>query len=313
MKYQRPNQMGKNIISFSLWGNEPMYTIGAIKNAELAKTIYPDWICRFYLGDDVSEDIVSRLQSFDNTEVIIMPHKENDWQGMFWRFYAVNTEEEDVDYVIFRDTDSRLSVREYEAVTEWINSDKYFHIMRDHPYHTEAIMGGMWGCKPKELLEKISKDIYAKISAEPVHSLERVIDDWIYHETKNIEEKRPKHLEPEQLNTKGIDQIFLRGLIYHTVFRDAYIHDSYPEYNCFSGRFDYQHSHEGKEMNTGFPSKRGRIHRKVSEGNESHNVITPDWNNFVGQVYDENDIPVEEYATLLSQRDRCIYMDWPLQ
>jgi hypothetical protein len=296
MKYQGLNQMGKKIISFSLWGNEPMYTIGAIKNAELAKTTYPDWICRFYLGDDVSEDIVSRLQSFDNTEVIIMPHKENDWQGMFWRFYAVNTEE-DVDYVIFRDADSRLNLREYEAVTEWINSGKYFHIMRDHPYHTEAIMGGMWGCKPKELLEKISKEIYGKISAGPVHSLEKVIDDWIYHETKSIEEKRPKHLEPEQLITKGIDQIFLRGLIYLTVFQDAYIHDSYPEYNCFSGRFDYQYNPNGKEINTGFPSRRGT-------------AAAENWNNFVGQVYDENDIPVEEYANLLKERDKCIYMDW---
>ncbi len=31
------------VISFSLWGDNPKYTIGAIKNAELSKTIYPDW------------------------------------------------------------------------------------------------------------------------------------------------------------------------------------------------------------------------------------------------------------------------------
>jgi len=288
--------MAKKIISFSLWGNEPMYTIGAIRNAELAETVYPGWICRFYIGDDVAEDIVDKLKSFDNTEVIVMKDEENDWQGMFWRFYAI--ENEGVDIVIFRDTDSRLSDREYEAVLEWQNSGAYFHIMRDHPYHTEAIMGGMWGCKPKGLIERINEEIYTEESGlSPVSNLKKVIDDWLHHENKNIEYRRHNHLKPEQLNTKGIDQIFLRSLIYQMVFADAYIHDSYPEYNCFSGRFDYQYNPKGKEMNTGFPSRRGTN-------------LKDDWNNFVGQVYDENDIPVEEYAKLLSQRDDCIYMDW---
>ena len=72
--------MSKKIISYSLWGNEPMYTIGAIRNAELAKEIYPDWVCRFYIGDDVEDGIVGKLKSFDNIEVIKMPHKYNDWQ-----------------------------------------------------------------------------------------------------------------------------------------------------------------------------------------------------------------------------------------
>ena len=289
--------MAKNIISFSLWGNEPMYTIGAIRNAELAETVYPGWICRFYIGDDVAEDIVDKLKSFDNTEVIVMKDEENDWQGMFWRFYAVSNEN-DVEYVIFRDTDSRLTMREYEAVLEWQNSGKYFHIMRDHPYHTEAIMGGMWGCKPKELIEKINEKIYTEESGfDSISNLKRVIDDWLKHENMNIEHQRHNHLAPEQLNQKGIDQIFLRSLVYQMVYADAYIHDSYPEYNCFSGRFDYQYNPKGKEMNTGFPSRRGT--------NTKDN-----WNNFVGQVYDENDVPVEEYAKLLSQRDDYIYMDW---
>ena len=39
----------KKIISFCLWGNDPKYTVGALRNAELAKTIYPDWKTRFYI------------------------------------------------------------------------------------------------------------------------------------------------------------------------------------------------------------------------------------------------------------------------
>jgi len=31
----------KKVVSFSLWGDNPIYNIGAIRNAELAKEIYP--------------------------------------------------------------------------------------------------------------------------------------------------------------------------------------------------------------------------------------------------------------------------------
>ena len=75
----------QKIISFSLWGDNPKYTIGAIKNAHLAKTIYSGWVCRFYVGKSVPEDIVVQLRSCDNTELVEMD-EEGDWRGMFWRF-----------------------------------------------------------------------------------------------------------------------------------------------------------------------------------------------------------------------------------
>ena len=64
---------------------------------------------------------------------------------MYWRFEA--SQEEDVDVFLSRDCDSRLSERESKAVNEWILSNKDFHIMRDHPYHTVPILGGMWGSR----------------------------------------------------------------------------------------------------------------------------------------------------------------------
>ena len=42
----------KKVISFSLWGNNPTYNIGAIKNAELAKEFYPDFECWFYIHEE---------------------------------------------------------------------------------------------------------------------------------------------------------------------------------------------------------------------------------------------------------------------
>ena len=52
----------KKIISFSLWGDNPKYTIGAINNAKLSQSIYPDWICRFYCGKSVPEEILKKWE-----------------------------------------------------------------------------------------------------------------------------------------------------------------------------------------------------------------------------------------------------------
>ena len=141
----------KKLICFSIWGDNPIYTIGAIKNAILAKELYPGWICRYYIANDVCESIINELKSYDNTEIVMMG--EGDWTSTFWRFTPAS--EDDVEIMISRDTDSRLTQREVEAVNEWIASDKSFHMMRDHPYHGYQIMAGMWGVK-KNTIKNIS-------------------------------------------------------------------------------------------------------------------------------------------------------------
>lgn len=81
--------MGQNVISFSLWGNNTKYTIGAIKNAELALKYYPGWVCRFYIGQFVSVEIVDSLYSFSNVQIVMMKEFGN-WNTMFWRFLAAD-------------------------------------------------------------------------------------------------------------------------------------------------------------------------------------------------------------------------------
>ncbi len=134
----------KKVISFSLWGDKPMYTVGAVKNADLALEVYPGWICRYYVGKSVPLDIVNSLIERGNTEVFVMS-EQGDWTSMFWRFYAASDPE--VDVMLSRDTDSRLTVREKAAVDDWLSGDKLFHIMRDHPFHSTEILGGMWGVR----------------------------------------------------------------------------------------------------------------------------------------------------------------------
>ena len=143
----------KKVICFSLWGDNPTYTIGAIKNAKLAEEIYPGWICRYYVGKSTPTEIINQLMEFKNTEVFIM-NESGNWTGMFWRFYAAS--DQNVSVMISRDTDSRLTKREKAAVDEWLASDKDFHIMRDHPQHATEILGGMWGVRNRLLIGMVS-------------------------------------------------------------------------------------------------------------------------------------------------------------
>jgi hypothetical protein len=188
----------KKVISFSLWGDNPIYTIGAIRNAELSKEIYPDWVCRYYIGKSTPKDIIEKLNSFDNTEVIEM-ESDGDWTGMFWRFYAAG--DEDVDVVIVRDCDSRVNIREKEAVDEWLNSDKGFHIMRDHPYHTTEILGGMWGSK---------KGV--------VSNIKNLIDTYV------------------KGNFWQVDQNFLKEQIYPQIKNNCLVHDEFFEKKPFPSK-----------------------------------------------------------------------------
>ena len=135
----------KKVISYSLWGSDPKYTVGAIKNAELANKIYPGWICRFYCANDVPNPIMFQLEDKVNTEVIQVD-EIGSWKFATQRFLAIDDDE--VEIVVSRDTDSRLSKREQQAVAEWIKSSKLLHIMKDHPFHGGfPILAGMWGLK----------------------------------------------------------------------------------------------------------------------------------------------------------------------
>ena len=61
----------KKVISFNLWGNNPIYNIGAIKNVELAKVFYPEFECWFYIHQEsVPIETIIELQKNDNTKII---------------------------------------------------------------------------------------------------------------------------------------------------------------------------------------------------------------------------------------------------
>jgi len=139
----------KRILTFSLWGDNPTYNIGAIKNAELAAHYYPDFECWFYIHiPSVPTDTIVQLENLKNVKVIKKDGDLNVCKPMTWRFEGID--DPDVEIMMSRDTDTRILLREKLAVDEWLKSDTLFHIMRDHPHHynlSYKIMAGMFGTR----------------------------------------------------------------------------------------------------------------------------------------------------------------------
>jgi len=138
----------KKIISFCLFGNDLKYLNGMFTNLELAKIIYPDWICRIYCSTKLDLNLISSYKSYENCEIVLKEEYDN-YPSMAWRFLAID--DADVSIMLSRDADSRLSYREKKCVDIFVDSDYLFHDIRDNVNHSD-VMGGLWGMKKNELL-----------------------------------------------------------------------------------------------------------------------------------------------------------------
>jgi hypothetical protein len=134
----------RRVIAYSLYGDRPKYVDGALRNAELVQRVFPGWIARFYVDSRTVPLRVLRGLRARGAEVVEVDTSKVRDQHMFWRFWVAA--DPTVDRYISRDSDSRLLPRDFAAVSEWIDSGRPFHIVRDHPSHSNyPISGGLWG------------------------------------------------------------------------------------------------------------------------------------------------------------------------
>ena len=190
------------IISFCLYGDKDLYCLGLIENINIINEKYNDWKIYVYYNN-IPQNILNVLKNSSNTYLFECNHNGYKWEGMFWRFYPI--EDENIDYFLSRDADSRINDREMNLVNEWISSNKCFHIIRDYPCHDIEILGGTFGVNVKQF-----RDI-------SVHHEFKKIDfykDQYYHiYDKNIE--------------RWPDQDFLKKLIYPIIKNNNMTHISY--------------------------------------------------------------------------------------
>jgi hypothetical protein len=136
------NRSGKDVIAFSLWGANPRYLRGALRNLLLVPDLYAGWVCRVYLDETVPLEFRSLILELGG-EVMLQPVGQMLREKLCWRFQVAN--DLAVRRFLVRDADAVVSGREVCAVQEWLNSDRYFHVMRDWWTHTDLILAGMWG------------------------------------------------------------------------------------------------------------------------------------------------------------------------
>ena len=137
---------GKKLITYSLYGSNPKYVNGAVKNAQMLGKVFPGWQARFYTDTGtVPAHIQSALRAA-GAEIYPIDMAKYGSQSMFWRFWAAA--DPTVERFISRDVDSRLMARDAVAVAAWEQSGKAFHVVRDHPSHSLYPMsGGLWGAR----------------------------------------------------------------------------------------------------------------------------------------------------------------------
>lgn len=213
----------EKIISFSLYGNSPIYTNGSIQNAKLIPTIYGnDWKVRFYIKDVLNETI--QILTELNCEIIDM-NNSNITNGRMHRFLAIKKD----NIVLIRDCDSVITYREKMMVDQFINSKKRLHIIRDHPNHKEHMMAGMYAFNQSninmdELINKselknnsnyMSDQLFLGHSIYPLYKGEMIIHDnfnKFYREKDELVLKWPRqinHIGQRIINEIGEDTIRL--------------------------------------------------------------------------------------------------------
>lgn len=130
----------KNIIAFSLTGENPRQCETAVLNASLATNFYPNWTCRFYVDNSVPAHVIDRLTQYN---VQIFKADESPLPPVL-RHFAVMADT-NVHAFLLRDVDSMLSRKEAVAVDAWLDSKQTFHIMRDFYDQSELVLASMWG------------------------------------------------------------------------------------------------------------------------------------------------------------------------
>jgi hypothetical protein len=140
--------MEKNI-SYSLFGYEPKYYVGAEKNIEINKTLLPDWNTIIYYHPQMFlDEYLDKLSNIGAKMVDVSDVKLGEKTSVqfpfFWRFLSFL----DDGLTISRDLDSRLSEREVVYIKKWEESNKDYFIIRDHPWHS-PVPSGLFGIKNK--------------------------------------------------------------------------------------------------------------------------------------------------------------------
>jgi hypothetical protein len=222
----------RGIVAYVVYGTDERYHIGALRNAELVPSVYPDARAWFVVHPDVESNLGPLLRHRGALVYTMTPARLAElglsdlplpaWSAL--RYIAPDVLPVDEwDYILFRDADSRLSLREQAAVREWLTGGWGFHVMRDHPHHSARILAGMFGMR---------REAYGPV---PFRMCTLLRDHGQY------------------AHKPSFDQTFLGNAVWPLISNLTRVHDSYY---CLDRMLQ-------GALTTGFPTKRDYDHQIV--------------------------------------------------
>lgn len=151
------NRPTEKIIAYSVYGTSKLYLQGALECLDFNEKYLPDWKTEFYVARNCPAlSAILKEESSDRCSVFIMPYSEHvsgstvnveqhhsQWHlSMQYRLRSLFSEENRI--VALRDTDSRASKREADALTEWLESGFPVCAFYDNLAHANAhVMTGL--------------------------------------------------------------------------------------------------------------------------------------------------------------------------
>jgi hypothetical protein len=185
------------VVSVALFGSQRKYLLGSRLLTKSVHENLPGWSLVFFVGRSVPDETLKELVA-SGVQIIPVDEKE-DLSASAWRFRIDQLG--NPDWVIFRDSDSIISPREANMISQWTLSGFEAHIIRDHPFHSAKILAGLWGMRPKKLT-------------------------WFRDELEKFKFK----------DTYGSDQDFLALSVYPRIKMSAMIHTSFHSHETVDNR-----------------------------------------------------------------------------
>ena len=179
------------VISFCIYGANKKYCKGIDENLKLIQKNIPNTRAFIYIGTDVPSEYIVLYEAYSFVKIIYT--NQPGAYNMIARFFAID--DPSVDVMIVRDADSRLHNRDRWIITNFINSNYMSHTIRDHPWHTTQIMGGLFGIKKIGFPFNMN-DLYNKYN--PTNDISRISYQY--------------------------DQTFLRNLIYPLIVKNMIVY-----------------------------------------------------------------------------------------
>jgi GR25 family glycosyltransferase involved in LPS biosynthesis len=131
------------VFSFCIYGRTEKYCRGLVENLKIIRRDLPDYEAWIVAAEDVPANYLAAFAELGGK--VTLRSEPPGPQYMFFRFLPIDDAR--VEIMFSRDADGRINKRDVWCVREFERSERRFHVIRDHYFHKNRVMGGTFGMK----------------------------------------------------------------------------------------------------------------------------------------------------------------------